>query len=322
MPAAQLIQVNPLIPPFVNPALLSQPLAHGARQADWTTGTQPKRNDRQVQGTARFDYDLGDALTLTSLTSYSHYRQNDLVDPDGTALKLADTRDKGSIKAFFQEVRLSGQLSNRSSWIVGANYEHNDVQETQILNASDASGFRFFNLIFGIPTPDDVPISSMQKFENKAVFANLDYHLTDQLIAHAGIRYTKSRDRFTGCTGDSANGSLAAGLGIILAGNPAAFAGATCTQLDATLTPGAPTNDTLSQHNVSWRGGLDYKPNKDTLLYANISRGFKAGAFPLIPATSFEQYRPVSQEQVTAYEAGFKLSPARRVQLNGAALLL
>ena len=74
----------------------------------------------------------------------------------------------------------------------------------------------------------------------------------------------------------------------------------------------------MSQHNVSWRGGLDYKPNKDTLLYANISRGFKAGAFPLIPATSFEQYKPVSQEQVTAYEAGFKLSPARRVQLNGA----
>ena len=163
---------------------------------------------------------LGDALTLTSLTSYSHYRQNDLVDPDGPALKLADTRDKGSIKAFFQEIRLSGQLSNRSSWIVGANYEHNDVEETQILNASDASGFRFFNLVFGIPTPDDVPISSTQKFQNEAVFANVDYHLTDQLIAHGGIRYTKSRDRFTGCTGDSANGSLAAGLGIILAGNP------------------------------------------------------------------------------------------------------
>lgn len=318
VPGAQLIQVNPLIPFFVNPALLAQPLAHGNRDADWTVGTQPKRDDRQYQGTARLDYDFGDALTLTSLTSYADYRQNDRVDPDGTALRLADTIDTGSIKAFYQELRLSGELTNRSTWIVGANYEHNDVQETQILNASDASGFRFFNLVFGLPTPDDVPISSLQKFENKAVFGNIDYHLTDQLIAHAGVRYTDSRDRFTGCTGDSANGSLAAGLGIILAGDPTAFAGATCTQLDATLTPGAPTIDTLSEHNVSWRAGLDYKPNRDTLVYANVSRGFKAGAFPLIPATSFEQYRPVTQEQVTAYEAGVKLTPVPRVQLNGA----
>ncbi len=318
VPAAQLIQINPLIPPFVNPALLAQPLADDSREADWTAGTQPKRDDRMYQATARLDYDVTEAVTLTSLTSYAHYKQDDRVDPDGTALRLADTFDTGSIKAFYQELRLSGEFGNGSTWIVGANYENNKVQETQILNASDASGFRFFNLIFGIPTPDDTPISSLQKFENKAVFANIDYAFTDQLTGHAGIRYTHTRDRFVGCTGNSDNGSLAVGLGIILRGDPTAFGDPACTQLDASLVPGAPTLDTLKEDNISWRVGIDYAPNADTLLYANVSRGYKAGAFPLIPATSFEQYRPVTQERITAYEVGFKVSPAPRVQVNGA----
>lgn len=318
VPAAQLIQINPLIPPFVNPDLLVQPIAQDARDADWTPGLGPRRDDRLYHATARFDYDLTSDVTLTSLTSYAHYKQNDRVDPDGTALRLADTIDTGSIRAVFQELRLSGEFGNGSNWILGVNYENNRVQETQVLNASDASGFRFFNLVFGVPTPDDTPISSLQRFENKAIFANVDYVFTDQLTGHAGIRYTHTRDRFEGCTGNSANGSLALGLGIILAGDPFAFGNPPCTQLDANLVPGAPTLDTLKEDNVSWRVGLDYRPHPDTLLYANVSRGYKAGAFPLIPATSFEQYRPVTQESITAYEVGFKVTPAPRFQVNGA----
>jgi iron complex outermembrane receptor protein len=257
-------------------------------------------------------------VTLTSLTSYAFYKQNDLVDPDGTNLIIADTRDTGSIKALFEEVRLSGNFGAGSRWIIGGNYEHNIVRETQSLNSEDASGFRFFNILFGLPTPNTVPISSEQRFRNLAGFANVDLAISSRLTAHAGVRYTSSRDDFVGCTGNSANGSLAAGLGIILQGNPAAFGNPTCTQLDATLTP-AITTDRLSQHNVSWRAGIDYKPASGMLLYANVSRGYKGGAFPLIPATSFAQYTPVTQESVTAYEAGFKLTLLDHlVQFNGA----
>ncbi|MGC1468317.1 MAG: TonB-dependent receptor, partial [Sphingorhabdus sp.] len=55
-----------------------------------------------------------------------------------------------------------------------------------------------------------------------------------------------------------------------------------------------------------------------TLVYANVSRGFKIGAFPLIPAALAFQYDPATQEKLTAYEAGFKLSASRAVQVNGA----
>jgi len=57
---------------------------------------------------------------------------------------------------------------------------------------------------------------------------------------------------------------------------------------------------------VSWRGGADYQLTSSTLLYANVSRGYKAGSFPSLAASSFKALEPVTQEYVTSYEAGFK----------------
>jgi outer membrane receptor protein involved in Fe transport len=307
--AAQLIQVSPLVPPAVDPLLLTFPLADEAREADWTAALQPKRDDRHWQLTGRFDYEIGDAVTLTSLTSYSDYKQNDAVDPDGTGLQIVDTIDRGSIKAFFQEVRLSGEFGDGSRWIIGGNYEDNKVQETQTLTSTSGSGFRAFNLFFGAPIPDAIDISSTQNFRNLAAFANVDFAVSDQFKVHAGLRYTDSQVAFSGCTGNSRNGALALILGI--PGNPQ------CTQFNGPVA-GAPTVSTLKEDNLSWRVGFDFTPNSDTLLYVNVSRGFKIGAFPLIPAVFAFQYDPATQEKLTAYEAGFKLSAGRGVQINGA----
>lgn len=318
--AAQMIQVNPLIPPFVDPRLAQLPLVtSNARVGDWTAGMNPKRDDRQWHVSGRIDYELSDAITLTSLTSYADYHQADVVDPDATALVLADTVDTGKIKAFYQELRLSGEFGHGSRWIIGANYENNKVNEVQSLTSTNASGFAPFAIFFSLPIPDAIPLSSEQKFKNYAAFANLDMAITDTITLHGGLRYTDTTDKFTGCTGNSANGSLAIGLGILSQGNPTALGlNPVCTQLDANLQPTI-TSTKLSENNVSWRVGIDFKPSRNTLLYANVSRGYKIGAFPLIPASSDSQYAPVTQESLTAYEAGFKLSLAeRKVQLNGA----
>ena len=318
--AGQLIQVNPLLPPFANPVLAAQPLVtSNARVGDWTPGTHPRRDDRQWQVSGRFDYKLTDAITATSLSSYAQYRQFDILDPDATALVVADTTDSGSIDAFFQELRVSGELGNRSRWIVGGNYENNKVHEVQSLDSSDASGFAPFAAFFDLPVPDAIPITSDQHFENYAAYANLDLGLTSTITAHGGLRYTNSSDTFTGCTGNSANGSLAIGLGILSQNNPAALGpNPACTQLDSNLQP-ATTHNKLSQDNLSWRVGLDYQPDSSTLVYVTVSRGFKGGAFPLIPASSVTQYTPVTQEKLTAYEAGFKVTFLNRmVHVDGA----
>jgi outer membrane receptor protein involved in Fe transport len=70
---------------------------------------------------------------------------------------------------------------------------------------------------------------------------------------------------------------------------------------------------------VSWRGGAEWKPTPGVLLYANASKGFKAGGYPSLGATSAAQYLPAVQESVIAYEGGFKATLFdRSLQLNGA----
>jgi outer membrane receptor protein involved in Fe transport len=66
-------------------------------------------------------------------------------------------------------------------------------------------------------------------------------------------------------------------------------------------------------------GGLNWKPDRDSLIYANVTKGYKAGTFPSVTAILASQYEPIKQESVLAYELGFKLEPISRVQLSGAA---
>src|SRR3546814_9736679 len=75
----------------------------------------------------------------------------------------------------------------------------------------------------------------------------------------------------------------------------------------------------LNEDNLSWKVGVDFKPVAGSLFYANVTKGYKAGSFPTISAATVSQYRPVVQESVIAYEAGFKQELFdRSVLLTGA----
>jgi iron complex outermembrane receptor protein len=77
--------------------------------------------------------------------------------------------------------------------------------------------------------------------------------------------------------------------------------------------------DTLSEDNLSWRANLNWRPVHGVLAYASVSRGYKAGNFPTLSASSTAQFKAVTQEALTAYETGVKASlPEARMQLNGA----
>ena len=65
--------------------------------------------------------------------------------------------------------------------------------------------------------------------------------------------------------------------------------------------------DSFETNNVSWNAGLDWRLNENTLLFANIARGFKSGGWNsggLVAEVS--QLAPYDDEKVTTFEAGFK----------------
>ena len=74
---------------------------------------------------------------------------------------------------------------------------------------------------------------------------------------------------------------------------------------------------TLEEDNVSWRLGLDWQMNSNTLLYASVSQGYKAGVTPVNAASTSTQQAPATQESLLAYEVGAKLGLFdRAVQFN------
>jgi iron complex outermembrane receptor protein len=63
------------------------------------------------------------------------------------------------------------------------------------------------------------------------------------------------------------------------------------------------------------RAVVAFHPNDHSMLYVSYSQGFKSGAFN---ATALSP-TPINPEKVTAYEAGFRLSPAPGLTVNGSA---
>lgn len=309
---------------------VAEPFAReDARYADWT-GTLS--GDKEfIQSSIRGDVELTDKVTLTSLLAYSDYEQDQIQDGDGQSLETADFRTYGDIQSTFLEVRLDGDLNDALHWVIGANYENSHTTENQLQAFRDNTSSRPSNLLF-----NRVRSNLKQEIKSHALFANLDYDLTDALTAKIGARYTATKINADMCLHASPNGpgtpDLSAGTGsngarlFNILGGLFGSVPFTPIQVDDCLTlnydnvPGFPFLDTLDEDNVSWRAGFDYQFDQETLLYANISQGYKAGSYPSLSSSNFESFEPVSQESVMAYEIGFKKSLAdARVQWNGAA---
>jgi iron complex outermembrane receptor protein len=326
--ASQLLAVTPTSPAAAAliPGLLTYPVAPmNARAADFNPGQNYHKNNNFIQSSLRVDYDLSDHLVLTSISSLSHYAEHQLQDIDGTTLSNLSEFTTGDITSYSQELRLAGDLTPDAHFVVGVDYANDRVfqkNNTQFPQSTTALTF----IPLGLPLFADFDNYGTQQEETYAVFGNVDYKLTDRIKVYGGVRYTEADNRFNGCSSDSGDGIAASDFGPFqdyvrsLSGLPAnpPIAKGGCITANALFVPGLVT-ETLNQDNVSWRLGGEWTPFSRTLFYANVSKGYKAGGFPDLGATTATQYLPASQESILAYEAGFKTTLIdRTLQLNGA----
>ena len=331
--AAQLLQVipfNPDVVPFIPQALFDYPVSPtNNRAADWTPATNPRKDHEFIQGSLRADIDISDSLTLTSITAYSDYSHFQSIDPDGVSLRNYAYKTRASIKAFSQEIRLAGELSDQLSFIIGGAYNNEKVHQRDDQGPYDQSGPAYQLTVFnGVQPFFTYYQESDQKFKTAAVFGNIDFALSDQITLHAGARYTDAKIDFAGCTYDDGTLpgiGLSQGINAVLnlvrgsvGLDPIVIDRGSCITIDGpSLTPVPLVKKNLDEDNLSWRTGLDFKANDDILLYANVSHGYKSVSFPLLSATDVNQFNPVTQELVTAYEVGMKATLFDRLaQLN------
>jgi outer membrane receptor protein involved in Fe transport len=257
------------------------------------------------QGALRADVNLGPDITLTSLTSYDNYTQRQSIDNDGSNYVIENFPNlDGYIHSFNQELRVANAQKDRFRWILGANYEHSITFEFQD-NRYQHTAYNPQNLYINASL-----INNEQRVRNYAFFNGSEFSVTDKLTLKAGVRYTNSRNKADICSFTIPGGNvdkLFNVLGTVLGTVPFTPIGPSdCYTLNQNFVPGEPFIKTLAQSNVSWRGGVDYQLLPNTLIYANASRGYKAGSFPSLAASVYRALQPVTQESVTAYEGGVK----------------
>lgn len=288
-----------------------------ARKAAWDDGLDLSRDDHLYQFAGRLEVDLSDAVTLTSLTSYANYSQNIPMDLDGTTYASGVTNGTGDVETFSQEIRLNGTVGSGLNWMVGGNYQKDRVDERLIFDPLITSGTAVGPFAF-----DSFFLDNDQKITSKSIFASIDFPLTQALTFQGSVRYTDQDRSYEGCVRDDGNGQIAAALGFLgtlISGTPQVIAAGGCGTLSPTGTALDIVDGDLNEDNVSWRGSLNWKLSDDDLLYANVTKGYKSGSFPTLPASTSSQLAPVSQESVLAYEVGAKLGFGPAFQVETAA---
>lgn len=257
--------------------------------------------DREISGaTAKLTMDLG-GVTLTSITDYfgmdRDYREN----TDGGPRPNTHFFTEQEITQFSQELRLNGE-AERLNWTAGLYYLDIDNDTASGLDPVDFGPF-----LAGVDPATGQPLASIPvqtgfvantDSESWAVFGHIEYDLSDELTLIGALRYTEDEKE--------ADYTLSTATNFF--GPPQTFSSNT--------SPFA----VQEFENVSAKLQIDWKPNDDTLLYASVNRGHKAGSFNYV----FLSFAPLDfstiphdEEVLTSYEVGYKGSFLdKRARLN------
>lgn len=162
-----------------SPFLLDEFNATGDRVID--DFIDPQQSDESFHLGARIDYALGEAWTLSALTSFSDGDRNRVVDIGtiGPIPLVALDQTSGS-ESLTQEVRAVYDNGGRFNYIVGAFYANIDLDDNQILSS-----------VFSPIGP--VTGSDFEETENFAFFGEAEWKLSDKLSLVAGLRYDNER---------------------------------------------------------------------------------------------------------------------------------
>jgi iron complex outermembrane receptor protein len=327
-PAGQFVAAIPRRPALAVPGLLTFPVVTTPRAADWTifradTGERISyaSDTTLLQARLRTDYRLTGDLTLTALTSFARLDLAYAQDPDGTPFSLNGVIDKnGKISSFFQELRLSGR-GGRFNWLAGLNYARDSISDQPRQIFRDVDSGHLFESVDPQAYSDANQLGTRVHVQTSAAFGRVEYKLSDKLMLEGALRYNIDRRRFDSCA-YAATDHFVRFWNLFRGGaSPPTLLG-DCYVLDSAngLMPVKNVHNHLNENSLSWRIGLNWTPRAGLLAYVNASRGYKAGTSPVAAVSTVNQYTPIGQESVLAYEAGVKAAfYDRRVQFSASA---
>ncbi|MBS0505146.1 MAG: TonB-dependent receptor [Proteobacteria bacterium] len=304
----QLAVARPDILAYINasPALGgAAPLVARDRRNRQTLDHDGPITDKVRGHTLNLELDLGDNLTLRSLTGHRKWTNTVVNDQDGNGglvgfvvdpilfaggpftplgvqpislFHLTFERDQ---RQWTQEFNLLGKIGDHTDFVLGAFYFKEKANEQNPTF-----------LTFILPTPVPIPVApgvSLDSFgvniaqniiyhyesKSQALFGQATTAVTDKLNLTGGLRYTKD---------------------------------------DKALDQSVPSARSLSRDfdRFNWAVTADYEWSNDVMTYARVATGYKAGGFNARSANS--GFEP---EDLTSYEIGLKSELLdRRLRFN------
>ena len=309
------------------------------------TNVQETSKNEVNNATFTLNWDLG-GITMTSVTAYLDYDQEEYLDVDGSGFNFLVNDNDEDFDQFSQEIRFVSPGGETIDWIAGAYYQTWDLETTNetpleedgpgaalgLLGAADALGYQTYK---------EFDSSS----DTYAVFGQATWNMSDTWRLTLGGRYTweeKDAQRFQDMINTS-TGTIDPGFGV---SNCPTLNEDTCAmvtgrigfnqdynslgEFDASVghALSAALGVPLRTHNFDEDRSedeftptviLEWDATDDTMLYVNLSRGFKAGGFDGQGATGDPDLFEFEDENVDSAEIGFKTVLADgAAELNGA----
>lgn len=244
--------------------------------------------------TLELNWALGDSVTMSYLFGLIDSDEDVQMDFDATDIEYFESKRVQDYKQYSHELRFSGSVSDLD-YVVGGYLWHSDYQ-------LDQKSFHLFGLIPGGFSQAFTDFDT----DSWAVFAEADWHFTEQWTLTLGGRYTRdkkkmqrSADTWLSPTGPSIPGFS--------------------TFSDATGYPqmAAPTEDSWSKFTPKL--SLKYQWSDNMMVYGTYSQGYRSGGLNGRANTLVSAVQTYDPETLTSYELGMKSSwLENRLQLNAA----
>ncbi|OYW50006.1 MAG: TonB-dependent receptor [Novosphingobium sp. 28-62-57] len=282
---------------YAQPEATNRP---GLGQREIASNIDEKRRARTYSVALTSTFDVSDTLTVTSITAWDKGNLSFYEDTDGTASELLEIPYRDRATQFSQDLRLTSDSGGPFDFILGAFFHREKVfNETTFeigkdIDSDGQPGITANDCAVGLPLGCLFRNQFDQVKHSYALYSDLKYDLTDALTLRGGLRFTHDTGRQTDFSSDA--------LGVD-------------ESLVVNLIPLSALR--YKQDNLSGKIGLDYKLAGGNLLYASVSRGYRAPSFNAQAFFDPSELSIARPEEVTSYEAGVKTQfMDRKITLN------
>jgi outer membrane receptor protein involved in Fe transport len=242
-------------------------------------------NNESDNVTLTLNYDFASDVTLTAISGYLEYEFAEVCDCDFSGAVVLDAPLFEEYDQFSQELRLTSPGGDKVDWIVGAFYQTNEQSSPDVTSfPSNSIVGPAIEQLFGVAgagalfNGTGATRSFTQETDSWAVFGQITWNVSDVFRLNLGLRYTdEEKDGARSVVLTEAFG----GAPITPTSDPVRWA--TDTFLYAAVlqvqVAGHDLSGSRTDDSTDFSVVAQWDATDDTMLYASIASGFKAGGF-------------------------------------------